>query len=70
MKDVDIDFFKKIEVNNSSLFFKYGKPIVWYGKSKNGEMEYFNSRGLHPETMNELKPITKYIIRKYIKSEK
>ena len=30
-------------------------------------MEYFNSRGLHPETMNALKPIIKYRIRKYIK---
>jgi hypothetical protein len=70
LKDVDIEIFKKIEVNDSTTFFKYGNPVVWYGKSRNGEMEYFNSRGVHPETLDELKPITKYIIRKYIQNEK
>jgi hypothetical protein len=70
LKDVDIEIFKKVAVNDSTIFFKYGKPIVWYGKSLNGEMQYFNSRGLHPETMDELKPITKYIISKYIQNKK
>lgn len=66
LRDVDIENFKKIQVNRSSNFYKYDKPIVWYGKSKNGNIEFFNSRGLHPETLKELKPITDYIIEKYV----
>lgn len=66
LKDVNIETFKKITPNDSTIFFEYGHAIVWYGKSSSGEMEFFNSRGLHPETMKELKPITKYIIDKYI----
>lgn len=65
LKDVNIETFKKITPNDSTVFFEYGHAIVWYGKSSSGEMEFFNSRGLHPETMKELKPITKYIIDKY-----
>lgn len=66
LKDVKIETFKKITPNDSTIFFEYGHAVVWYGKSSSGEMEFFNSRGLHPETMKELKPITKYIIDKYI----
>ncbi|WP_157961207.1 hypothetical protein [Lutibacter citreus] len=42
-----------------------GKPIIWYGKSINGELDYFNSRGVHPITGKELKPITEYILKQY-----
>ncbi len=66
LTDVAVDIFKKVPVNCTTIFFKYGKPTIWYGKSSTGKMEYFNSRGLHPETMKELKPITKYIIHKYV----
>ena len=58
--------FKKIEVDTNTVFFKKGKPIVWYGKSFDGNYEYFNQPGLHPETEKTLKPISKYIIKKYI----
>ncbi|MFV5699802.1 hypothetical protein ACM55H_15670 [Flavobacterium sp. ZT3R17] len=58
--------FKKIEVNTNTVFFKKGKPIVWYGKSFDGSYEYFNQPGLHPETEKTLKPISQYIIKKYI----
>ncbi|MFV8328322.1 hypothetical protein [Flavobacterium sp. ZS1P14] len=58
--------FKKIEVNTKSIFFKKGRPIVWYGKSFDGSYEYFNQPGLHPETGKTLKPISAYIIKKYI----
>ena len=33
-------------------------------------MEYFTQRGVHPETLKELRPITKYIINKYIITKK
>jgi hypothetical protein len=62
----DLLSFKKIEVNTNTIFFKKGKPIVWYGKSYDGNYEYFNQPGLHPETEKTLKPISQYIIKKYI----
>jgi len=65
-----LDDFKKITVCDTTTFFKKGdsnNPLVWYGKSPDKkEYEYFNQPGLHPETRKTLKPITKYIIRKYI----
>lgn len=39
---------------------------VWYSKN-NGEIEFFTAPGLHPETGKTLKPVTKYIIEKYVK---
>ena len=65
-----LDNFKKITVCDTTAFFRNGNdnhPLVWYGKSSNKkEYEYFNQPGLHPETGKILKPITKYIIGKYI----
>lgn len=62
--------FKKITVCDTTTFYKNGdtdNPLVWYGRSPDKkEYEYFNQPGLHPETGKTLKPITKYIIRKYI----
>jgi hypothetical protein len=63
---LNIDAFKKIKVDKETAFFKDEKAVVWYGKSKSGEMEYFTLRGVHPETLKELKPITAYIIKKYV----
>ncbi len=56
---------KKIEVNKETLFFKNGKPLVWYSKIK-GKLQYFNSYGINPETGKPLKPITNYMIKKYV----
>jgi hypothetical protein len=53
-------------VKEETTFFENGKPIIWYGKSAAGKMEYFNHRGIHPETLKELNPITEYIIIKYL----
>lgn len=65
-----LDNFKKISVCDTTTFFKNGdtdNPLVWYGKSPDKkEYEYFNQPGLHPETGKTLKPISKYIIGKYI----
>lgn len=66
-----LDNFKKITVCDTTTFFRNGNydiPQVWYGKSPNKEQyEYFNQPGLHPVTGKTLKPITKYIIEKYIR---
>ena len=65
-----LDNFRKITVYDTTTFFKNGnidKPLVWYGKDpKTREHEYFNQPGTHPVTGKILKPITKYIIQKYI----
>ena len=64
--NVDIDNFDKAEVSKSTSFFKDKNPLFWYGKSPIGKIEFFTNRGIHPETLNELKPVTKYIINKYV----
>jgi len=56
---------QKIEVNKQTQFFKNGKPQVWYSKIK-GKLQYFNSYGINPETDKPLKPITNYMIKKYV----
>ncbi|MFV8341038.1 hypothetical protein [Flavobacterium sp. XS2P39] len=57
---------KKIEVTLQTSFFQKNKAIVWYCKN-NGKLEYFNTAGFHPENGKPLKPISQYIIDKYIK---
>ncbi|WP_456460613.1 hypothetical protein [Lutibacter sp.] len=66
LQDINIEKFKKVKISDTTVFFVNNHPVIWYGKSSKGEMEYFNSRGVHPSTLKELKPITKHIINKYI----
>lgn len=66
--NIDIAYFRKITVDSTTTFFVKNKAVIWYGKSESGEMDYFNSRGQHPLTGKELKPITNYIIEKYIRN--
>lgn len=61
---------KKINVSDTTSFFKVGEPCVWYGKSVDGNYECFNIPGLHPETGKTLKPITQYIVDKYLLKNK
>ena len=56
----------KIEVSDTTVFFKNNKPLYWYCKV-NGKPEFFNTHGTHPETAKPLKPVTNYIIKKYVK---
>jgi TPR repeat protein len=46
------------------VFFESGtgRPIVWFYKNKNGEIELFNLMGFHPETGDELEPVSKEIV--------
>ena len=65
-----IDNFKKIPVDcNTEFFDPSGKPKIWYGKNAKRELEYFTSFGLHPETGKTLKPISNYMISKYVCNE-
>ncbi len=62
----DLLDFKKIDVCDTTTFFKDNQPIVWYIK-QHGECEYFNAPGLHPISGKPLHPITKYMIAKHVK---
>lgn len=57
----------KIEVSDTTTFFKNGKAILWYCKVE-GNPEFFNSYGIHPQTGKALKPVSEYIVNKYVKS--
>ncbi|OOV29824.1 hypothetical protein BXU11_08140 [Flavobacterium sp. LM5] len=57
---------KKLEPKTIKTYFKNGQPSVWYAKIE-GKIELFNQPGLHPTTGKTLKPITQYIINKYLR---
>ncbi|MDI5899532.1 hypothetical protein [Flavobacterium yafengii] len=57
---------KKLDSNEKLNFFNNEKPVVWYCKH-DGVVELFNAPGFHPVTEKPLKPITQYIIDKYLK---
>lgn len=57
---------KKLEAHSIKTYFENGRPVVWYAKN-DGKIELFNQPGLHPTTGKTLKPITPYIINKYLK---
>ena len=62
-------YFRKITVNQSTVFFSPdGRPLIWYCKMNRTQIDYFNSNGngFHPLTGKALKPITQYIIEKYV----
>lgn len=66
-KEERISDFKKVKPNCDYEFFnKDGTVNIWYGKNKQKELEFFTALGLHPETGKTLKPITSYMINKYL----
>jgi hypothetical protein len=50
--------------NNEPTFFdlRAGEPIVWYYKNHKSEIEIFDLMGFHPETGEELLPITREVV--------
>ncbi len=60
---------KKIIPTDSTTYFKNGKAILWYCKNENGSIELFNTPGYHPVTNKTLKPITHYMIKKYLENK-
>ncbi|CAM4103854.1 hypothetical protein FLAN108750_10460 [Flavobacterium antarcticum] len=57
---------RKIQVCDTTIFFRHNKPVVWYSKTNNN-LEFFNGPGFHPENGKVLKPITFYMIHTHIK---
>lgn len=49
--------------SDNPIFFdvRSGEPSIWYSKSKDGTIEIFDLMGFHPETGEELQPITRDI---------
>ena len=58
---------RKITPTDTTTYFKNGKPVLWYCKDNNGNLELFNFPGFHPLTGKNLRPITDYMINKYLK---
>lgn len=63
--DEDLVELNKLDVCDTTIFFEGKKAIVWYCKV-DGEPEFFDGPGFHPITGNGLKPVTDYIINKYV----
>ncbi|WP_419213634.1 hypothetical protein ACNR9Q_05605 [Maribacter sp. X9] len=64
---MELKNMRKVEVNASYQFFnEEGKPMIWYYKNKEGEIEYFTAPGLHPRNGETLRKITPYIIETYV----
>ncbi|CAM1343584.1 hypothetical protein [Tenacibaculum amylolyticum] len=61
---INIDLFRKVKLDSVANFFTNGKANFWYGKNLEREIEYFTHRGVHPETGEELKPITRGLLAK------
>ena len=65
-----VEEFIRVEPDCNTVFFnKDGSVKIWYGKNSKGKLEFFTALGLHPETGKTLKPITEYMIEKYICSK-
>lgn len=67
MDRVKLNSFKKVEVTMSTPFFSEDeRPLIWYYKNSDNEIEYFTAPGLHPTTGETLRKITPYIIQTYV----
>jgi len=54
-------------VDDNPIFFepRSGRPIVWYSRTKTGEIELFNLMGFHPQTGEELQAISAPVGEEY-----
>lgn len=64
--DENLVGLKKIKVCDTTVYFdKNHNAIIWYAK-RGDSIDFFNSHGRHPENNSPLKPVTKYILDKYV----
>ncbi|WP_264524861.1 hypothetical protein [Flavobacterium sp. N502536] len=65
--DPTLIHLKKIKVCDTTTYFdKNGVAIVWYARKANG-IDFFDAHGRHPENNSPLRPVTHYILNKYVK---
>lgn len=50
---------------DDTFFLPNDEPVVWYDKHHN-KLTFFTKEGIHPTNGKTLKPITPYIINKYV----
>jgi tetratricopeptide (TPR) repeat protein len=61
----------KIEIADPVFFsLRTGEPIVWYHRQESGIVELFDLMGFHPDTGDELLPVTKEIVALWRSQEK
>ncbi|MFD2890872.1 hypothetical protein ACFS5J_02470 [Flavobacterium chuncheonense] len=65
----DLFKLKKVNVNGKTVFFKNDKAVIYYSKLNDSVIECYNLPGFHPITGKPLRPITNYMIKKYIKNK-
>lgn len=54
---------KRIDTTDPTFFdLRTGRPIVWFAKNKSQTIEIFDLMGFHPDTGEELSPISKDIV--------
>ncbi len=59
--------FRKINISSCSIYFdEENEPKVWYRKISKDEIELLPTPGPHPVNGKTLKPISTYMINKYI----
>ncbi|WP_152561015.1 hypothetical protein [Flavobacterium sp. ASV13] len=64
--DENLVGLKKIKVCDTTVYFdKNHNAIIWYAK-KGDSIDFFNNHGRHPENNSPLRPVTKYILDKYV----
>ncbi|MCG9791168.1 hypothetical protein [Flavobacterium algicola] len=56
---------QKITICDTTSCFKNGVAIIWYAKTETG-IDFFNTHGRHPQNDKPLKPVTQYILNKYV----
>lgn len=67
-EEAQVEKFKQIKNPDCNYpFFKNdGTVNTWYSKNNEGTIDIFTNIGLHPETGKTLRPMTVYIIKKYL----
>ncbi|HLA56207.1 MAG TPA: hypothetical protein VK623_08915 [Flavobacterium sp.] len=60
-----IENMRRIEVCDTTTFFKNGKAVIWYSK-KGGKYEFYTYPGYDPVDRSPLDPITPYMINKHV----
>ncbi|PIF30800.1 hypothetical protein CLU81_1250 [Flavobacterium sp. 9] len=64
-----LDFRKLTACDTTNCFKKDGEAFIWYTKTPDGGIDFFNDHGRHPEFNRPLRPVSHYIFNKYIKGK-